>query len=65
MADPLSTIASVIALCQATRGIFKGVQIIRSLPKAPAEFHELWNEVSFHNNASCVIFTNQQLMLSS
>lgn len=45
MPDPLSTVASVIALCQATIVIFKGFQIIANLPKAPAEFHDLLNEV--------------------
>lgn len=45
MADPLSAVASVIAICQATIVIFKGSQIIASLPKAPAEFHDLLNEV--------------------
>ena len=45
MADPLSTIASVIALCQATATIFKASQVIASLSKAPTEFYDLLNEV--------------------
>lgn len=45
MAEVLATIASAIALGQATAAILKGSQMVARLPKAPAEFHDLLNEV--------------------
>lgn len=45
--DPLSATASVIALLQAAAAIGKGIETLRSLGKAPAEFCALLNEVDF------------------
>ncbi|RYP57537.1 hypothetical protein DL769_009415 [Monosporascus sp. CRB-8-3] len=46
MAEPLSTIASVVALCQATTAILKGYQVVANLPKASPEFRDLLNELT-------------------
>ncbi len=43
MAEPLSTLASVIALCQATAAIYRGSRIIAGLQNVPSEFHDLLN----------------------
>ncbi|KAI0148195.1 ankyrin [Hypoxylon sp. NC0597] len=44
--DPLSAAASIITLVQATVGIAKGVQFLRSLGQIPLEFVVLVNELS-------------------
>ncbi|KAI1091023.1 ankyrin [Rostrohypoxylon terebratum] len=44
--DPLSIIASTIALAQAIRGIAKGVHFLRSLGHIPLEYSGLLNELS-------------------
>lgn len=44
--DPLSAVASAIALFQAAKGISKGVQFLRSLRGVPAEFSDLLDELS-------------------
>ncbi|KAK7755954.1 hypothetical protein SLS62_001896 [Diatrype stigma] len=60
MGDPLSVVASVIALCQATAAIFKGAQIVASLPKAPAEFHDLLNQL----NTTCLLLDDVHTTLA-
>lgn len=43
--DPLSVTASVIAVVQAVGSIGQGVNYLRSLSKAPTEFHDFLNEL--------------------